>query len=336
MKNPLAWLIALTVALAVGMLISLCVGPVSISVRDVFRALFNPWASSTSDLTTIWKVRLPRIVLDGLIGMGLGTSGAALQGLFRNPLADPFLIGASSGAALGATLAIISGVGASIWGIGVLPASALVGAVASVLVVYQLAAVGGQTPMVSLVLAGTAVSSFLGAVVSLLMYISDDRMLVIYSWLLGSTSAPYWDDIAGMAPLVCLGVVLMWSQARGLDALGFGEESTTALGVNVKRLRQTVILSASMATAASVAACGIIGFVGLIAPHVARLLVGARHAVLIPASGLVGALLLLIADDLARVAVAPAELPLGVVTALFGAPFFLYILRTRQSSVSAW
>ena len=332
MKRSLVRLLILSVVLVIAAILSLGVGAVTISPGRILQLLLadrgNSWAST--EMTIIWELRLPRLLLACFVGAGLGTAGAGYQGLFRNPLADPFVIGASSGAALGATLAIVNGWQGSILGLACIPAASLIGSLGAVAIVYSVASVGRQIPILSLLLAGVAISSLLGAVVSLLMFLHEEKLMTIFGWLMGSLSGRGWATLWSTAPLILIGSSLLWLRSRALDALTFGEESAASLGLNLSRLRRTIVLSASLITAASVAGGGIIGFVGLIAPHMARSLVGARHAMVIPMSGVLGALLLLLADDFARTIVAPAELPVGVVTALLGSPFFLFLLKTRQ------
>lgn len=332
MKGPIFMLCLLTTVLVAVVLFSLGTGAVSIPAGRVVRILvLAPDAEqSETDVTIIWNLRLPRVLLAGLIGGGLGAAGAGYQGLFRNPLADPFVIGASSGAALGATLAIILGLSESVFGLGAVSAAALLGALLAVAAAYAIASIGGQVPIPSLLLAGVAVSSFLGASVSLLMFLNDEKLITIFHWLMGSLSGRGWQVLRTTAPLVLGGFLGLWVQSRALDSLAFGEETAASLGLRLGRFRFFVVVAASLATAASVAAAGVIGFVGLIAPHIARPLVGARHVLLIPASAIFGALLLVLADDLARTIAAPAELPVGVMTALLGGPFFLVILKTRR------
>ncbi len=315
--------------LASGLVGSLGLGSVRVTYDDVVGAFTESVPRSTA-ATIVRELRVPRILLAALVGWALGTAGAGFQGLFRNPLADPFVIGASSGAALGATLAIVLKWTGEWAGLSLVPISALGGALLTVSCVYLLASVGRQVPMVSLLLAGVAASSFVGALVSLLMFLRQEELVTIFGWILGSLSGRGWSELRSAAPLVLLGSTLLWLLARPLDALAFGEEAATALGLPLSRIRGLVVLAATLTTAAAVAASGIIGFVGLIAPHFARRLIGARHAYVVPASGLVGSLLLLVADDVARSVAAPVELPVGVVTALIGAPFFLVIVkRTR-------
>jgi len=315
--------------LSSGLVGSLWLGSVRVTGDDVVAAFTESVPSSTA-ATIVRELRIPRILLAALVGWALGTAGAGFQGLFRNPLADPFVIGASSGAALGATLAIVLEWTGEWGGLSLVPISALGGALLTVSCVYLLASVGRQVPMVSLLLAGVAASSFVGALVSLLMFLRQEELVTIFGWILGSLSGRGWSELRSAAPLILLGSTLLWSLARPLDALAFGEEAATALGLPLSRIRGLVVLAATLTTAAAVAASGIIGFVGLIAPHFARRLIGARHTYVVPASGLVGSLLLLVADDVARSVAAPVELPVGVVTALIGAPFFLLIVkRTR-------
>lgn len=332
MKRSVVWLAIFSIVLTITALLSLGVGAVTISPGRILQILTERGGNAvhSTELTIIWELRLPRVLLACFVGGGLGMAGAGYQGLFRNPLADPFVIGASSGAALGATLAIINGWQGYFLGLACIPAASLAGAVAAVGIVYSIATVGRQIPMVSLLLAGVALSSMLSAVVSLLMFLHEEQLMTIFGWLMGSLSGRGWATLWSTALLILIGSSILWMQSRALDALTFGEESAASLGLGISRLRATIVLSASLITAASVAGGGIIGFVGLIAPHMARSLVGARHAMVIPMSGILGALLLLLADDVSRTIIAPSELPVGVVTALMGSPFFLYLLKTRQ------
>jgi len=336
-KAPTITLGLLAAILVASAVLSLGVGAVSIPAGRVMQILVEPPVSGAgaTDVTIVWELRLPRLLLAGLIGGGLGAAGAGYQGLFRNPLADPFVIGASSGSALGATLAIVAGLQESVFGMGAVSAAALLGSLLAVAAAYGIASMGRQVSIPSLLLAGVAISSFIGALVSLLMFLNDEKLLTIFSWLMGSLSGRGWPVLWTTAPLVLAGGLTVWLQSRSLDSLTFGEETAASLGLRLGRFRVLVVVAASLATAAGVAAGGIIGFVGLVSPHVARLLVGARHVLLIPASGLLGALLLLLADDLARTISAPAELPVGVVTALLGSPFFLVLLKTHRRELGA-
>lgn len=329
---------ALLLLLLAGLLIVSCVfslgaGAVKIPVSDLWEILIGSESARRSDQALIvWKLRFPRVVLSVLVGAGLGAAGAGFQGLFRNPLADPFVIGASSGAALGGVLALVFGFGTTLLAYGAVSGAALTGALLAVTIVYAIASVGRDTPILSLLLAGVAVSNFLGAVVSLLMFLNNQQLVVLLGWLMGSTARSTWPVVSVTCVLVVLSTIVLWLCSRPLDALTFGEETAAGLGLRVSRFRATVVIAATVATASSVAACGIIGFVGLVAPHVARLMVGARHAVVIPASALSGSLLLLWADDMARTIMAPMELPVGVVTALVGSPFFIYLLIANRKT----
>ena len=264
--------------------------------------------AEATDATIVWDIRLGRVLLAALIGAGLAVSGTALQGLFRNPLADPFVIGASSGAALGATLAIVTG-------FGPVSLAAFVGALLAVAAAYSIAEIGGVVPVTALLLAGAALNTFLSAIVSLVMLFNEQSAYAVLNWLLGGLSGRSWVQLWASLPYMVLGLGILWVLARPLDALAFGDETARSLGLPLGRTRGVIVAAASLTTAAAVAAGGTIGFVGLIAPHAARLLVGANHARLIPASALLGALLLLLADDVARTALAPLELPAGVLTA---------------------
>ena len=331
------YILVLLGLLAVALVASLTVGAVSLPLQRVLLLLLHPTAPGVDaiEATIVWDMRFGRVLLAALIGAGLAGAGAALQGLFRNPLADPFVVGASSGAALGATLAISAGLPWGAAGFGPVPLAAFVGAILAVALVYSIAEMGGVTPVIALLLAGAALSTFLGAIVSLLVLLHDQNLYAVFSWLLGGLSGRSWPHLWASMPYMVMGLGALWLLARPLYALAFGDETAQSLGLPLPWARGAIVIAASLATAAAVAAAGTIGFVGLIAPHAARLLVGASHARLIPASALLGALLLLLADDVARTALAPLELPVGIVTAMLGGPFFLYLLKTRQRQLGA-
>lgn len=332
--NYFAALLGLSGLLLVTLVASLGLGAVSLTPGQVLEVLATrtPWGGSVEkvNVTIVWDLRLARALLAALIGAGLAAAGAAFQGLFRNPLADPFIVGASGGAALGATLAITAGLRWSGAGFGPVPLAAFAGAILAVFVVYLVAETGGHAPAVALLLAGAALSTVLSAAVSLLMLLNDRALHEVFTWLLGGLGGRSWSHLKASTPYLLVGLSVLWLLARPLDALASGEETAQSLGLSLPHARGAIVAAASLTTAAAVAVGGIIGFVGLIAPHAARLLFGADHHRLIPASALLGALLLLLADDLARTVVAPVELPVGIVTALLGGPFFLYLLKTRQ------
>ncbi len=285
---------------------------------------------STSDNAIVWNFRLARVLLVLMVGASLGMAGSAFQGLFRNPLADPFVIGASSGAALGATIAIYLGSGLTFGGFSPVALAAFVGSLITVALVYLIAGQGHITPVIALLLTGAALSSFFSAAVSFLMTLNDETLNVTFFWLLGGFAGRSWPQLQAVFLYMIVGWGLLVSLHRPLDLLGFGEGTAQGMGLNVGRARLMIVAGASLLTAAAVASSGIIGFVGLIAPHAARLLFGPTHLRLLIASALLGALLLILADDVARLLLAPTEIPIGVLTALLGAPFFLYLLRTRR------
>ncbi|MCA9039501.1 MAG: iron ABC transporter permease [Planctomycetaceae bacterium] len=316
-------------------LISLGVGDVYISPAEVLAALTGGEQVDDSTKTIIINLRMPRILLALIVGAGLGTAGAGYQGMFRNPLADPFVIGASSGAAFGAAIAIVLMWGETPFGWGAVPVSAMAGALLAVGLVYGIASVGGRVPTVSLLLAGIAVSSIFSSMVALMMYLNEEQLARITGWLMGSFARANWDIFWPAAAIIVCCMLTLWYFSRGLDVLTFGEESAAALGFQMNQIRFIVIMLATLMTATSVAAGGIIGFIGLLAPHGARMLFGARHARVIPGSAFIGGALLLLADDVSRSIMDSRELPVGVICALMGSPFFLYLLKTRQYSLDA-
>ncbi|GAB4504944.1 MAG: iron ABC transporter permease [Anaerolineales bacterium] len=318
--------LGLTALLLALSLLSLGMGAVSISPSDTLAALSgNPVKQSHASI--LWDFRLARVLLVILCGSALASAGAAFQGLFRNPLADPYIVGASGGAALGATLAVVFDRTVPIGIAGFL------GALAAVMVVYAIAEASHFGSVVSLLLAGAAMSTMLSAIVSLLLILSDEVLHEIFAWLMGGFSGRSWSHLTQAAVPALLGLAITLPMSRALDALSAGESSAEALGLDLRRARLLIVVGASLSTAAAVSASGIIGFIGLIAPHLARRLVGASHAVVLPASMLLGSILLLVADDLARTIAAPLEMPVGIFTALLGGPFFLFLLRRGQKEL---
>ncbi len=325
-------ILILTGVLLASLILSLGVGAVFISPERVVKVLANPAnpGLDPADIAIVRDLRLARILLATLVGAGLSTAGAAFQALFRNPLADPFIIGASSGAALGATLAISLGLTWSMAGFGPIPLAAFLGALLAVLVVYIIAGGSGKATVIGMLLAGAALSTVLSSAVSMLMLIRDENMHEIFAWLMGGFSGRSWPHLWSSAPYLVIGMAALWLLSRPLDALACGDETAQTIGLSISKVRGVVVVAASLVTAAAVASGGVIGFVGLVSPHIARLLFGATHRRLIPASALIGALLTLLADDLARTLLAPVELPVGIITSLLGGIFFLYLLKTRQ------
>jgi iron complex transport system permease protein len=314
---------------------SLGVGAVFLPPGRVLAVLLHPsgLGVNSTDMAIVHDLRLARVLLAALIGAGLAAAGAAFQGLFRNPLADPYVVGASGGAALGASLAIVFGLTWRFAGFGPVPMAAFAGALLAVFIVYFIAEVGGRASAIELLLAGAALSTLLAAITSLLMMVRDTSLHEVFTWMMGGLSGRSWPYLSNSGPYMLIGLAALWLMARPLDALAHGEETAESLGLPMGPARGVLVAAASLTTAAAVAAGGIIGFVGLIAPHAARLLFGAAHHRLIPASALIGALLLVLADDLARTILAPIELPVGIVTSLLGGSFFLYLLKTRQQEL---
>ncbi len=334
LRYPLV-LALLVAALAVVFLAGLAVGAVSLSPRELFGAfgtLFGGGERSAS-ATIVIDLRLARGILAVCVGAALGVSGAAFQGFFRNPLADPYVIGASSGAAFGAALAIAVGIG-NIGPVSGISAAAFLGALGAVSLAFAVSRFGGRTPSAAaLLLAGTALSALFSAALSLVIAVRDKELHRVYYWLLGGFAGTGWKDIAAALPVMAVGCGLVLVAARPLDLLSFGEESAEGMGLDVRKARIVIAAGASLAAAAAVAASGIIGFVGLVAPHVVRILIGPSHRRLIPASALAGALLVSLSDTVARTVAAPLELPIGVVTSLIGAPFFLYLIARGGRSL---
>ena len=284
----------------------------------------------TRDRVILWDIRLPRLILGALVGAALAVSGAVLQGLFRNPLADPGVVGVTAGAGLGAVLAILLG-GAWFAGPWLVPLAAFAGGWITTLALYRVATRNGQTSIATLLLAGIGVAALAGAGTGLVLFVADDAQLRdITFWGLGSLAGATWGKLAVAGPIIAAALVTAPALARGLDALALGEAAALHLGIRTERLKSVAILIAAAATGAAVAVSGGIAFVGIVAPHLLRLTIGPGHRALLPAAALLGATLLLLADLVARTVVAPAELPIGIVTALVGAPVFLWLLLGRR------
>ena len=287
---------------------------------------------SESEWAIVWKIRMPRVVLGGVVGGMLSIAGASYQGVFRNPLVDPYLLGAAAGAGLGATLALTVGRGVtSSWAVDPVPTAAFVVAVASVMVTYTVgAAFGGDRTGVTLVLAGVAVVSFTSAVQTFLLQRNLEVFREVFRWITGSLANATWGDVRLVFPYAVVSVVVLLIHRRHLDLFRVGGDEAATLGMSVARTRLTIVIAATLGTAAVVSVSGLIGFVGLIVPHVVRLLAGAGHRRLLPLSLMGGAAFLILADIPGRMLSNPAETPIGVVTAFIGAPFFIYLLRTKR------
>ena len=286
------------------------------------------WSASWDII--LWELRLPRIVLAGIVGGALAMSGATYQGLFRNPLADPFLIGVASGAGLGATIILVSGAPTVFLGVSLLPLAAFSGAILAVTVAYVIARQSEGLPLTTLILAGVAIASLAGAATSLLMIRSDPDLRPILSWLLGGFISAQWKHSLLLLPYLIPSLLLIMAYGRILNVLQLDEEQARQVGVNVERTKIVLIVAATLSTAAAVSFSGLIGFVGLIGPHAVRLVWGSDYRSLLPMAAIVGAAFLILADLVARTVASPAEMPVGIVTAFCGAPFFLYLLRRRK------
>jgi iron complex transport system permease protein len=332
-RTSVPWIVVGVATLGVCAFVAVLVGPVHVPPGSVLGWLVDrlPVVHVDSgldarDATIVGQLRLPRVVLGGLVGAMLSISGASYQAVFRNPLADPYLLGAAAGAGLGATIVVISGtaVGHSV----ILPLAAFAGAIGGVALAYALgrSALGGRTTT-SLVLAGVAVASFLTAVQTYVQQRNTSTLRQVYSWILGRLVTTGWSDVVLILPYVLVATGILFAARRLLDLISVGDVEAESLGLHTARLRAVVVIAASLGTAAAVATAGLIGFVGLIVPHAVRLVAGPGYRRVIPLSFLFGASFMIVADLIARTIVAPAELPIGVITAFVGAPFFIVVLR---------
>jgi cobalamin transport system permease protein len=331
---PLAVALA---GLAGAALVAVLVGPVRLAPAAVLAELAGrlPGVHIRSGLTRqeaaiLWELRLPRVVLGGLVGAMLAMAGAAYQGVFRNPLADPYLLGAAAGAGLGATLAIAYGPDTSGWPVDLLPIAAFAGAVGGVAAAYALGRSGGTRTATTLILSGVAVAAFLTAIQTYVQQRQSETLREVYGWILGRLTTAGWREVALVLPYALVSTVAIVAHRRLLDVLAVGDDEASSLGLKASQVRLVVVGAATLATAAAVAVSGLIGFVGIIVPHTVRLVAGTSYRRLLPLSLVGGAAFLILADLVARTVTAPAELPIGVVTAFFGAPFFALVLRTAR------
>jgi iron complex transport system permease protein len=313
-------------ALALGLLVGaagLEIGPITLALLDALPFVEIDHGLTAVEQSVLFEIRFPRVVLGGLVGAVLSLAGAAYQGVFRNPLADPFLLGVAAGSGLGATIALAT-TGSS----ALLAPFAFVGGLGAVALTYLLGrSVGGRTAT-SLILAGVAVAAFATAVQTYILQRNVENLREVYSWLLGRLTTVGWGEVLQLLPYALTAGVVLVGSRRLLDVLSVGDEEAMSLGIKVNRVRWIVVIAATLATAAAVSVSGLIGFVGIIVPHTVRLLFGWSYRVIIPLSILFGAAFLMVGDVAARTLISPAELPIGVVTAFFGAPFFVLVLRT--------
>lgn len=334
-----AWFVGGAVLVMVAVALGASIGPagpdwwrVPLELLDRLPLITIDSGVTDGEWAIVWKVRMPRVVLAGLVGGMLSIAGAAYQGVFRNPLVDPYLLGAAAGAGLGATIALTFGRSlTSGWAIDPVPAVAFLFAVGTVLVTYTVgASFGGTRSGVTLVLAGVAVVSFTSALQAFVLQRNLEVIREVTRWILGSLSRASWGDVRLVTPYVVLSTVVLLLHRRHLDVFRVGDDEAATLGVSVARTRLTIVVAATLGTAAVVSVSGLIGFVGLVVPHVVRLVAGAGHRRLLPLSMMGGAAFLILADVPGRMLTRPAETPIGIVTAFVGAPFFLYLLRTRR------
>jgi len=325
------WLAAGSAAVAVAVVTGVCFGTVALPAGEVVRELL--WFDSAltdTQRTVLWQIRLPRVVLGLLVGSTLAVSGASYQGTFRNPLADPYLLGAASGAGLGVTFVIVNLAEGSRTPLGA-PAAAFLGALVAVGLTYLLGMAGtARGSTASLILAGVAVSTFLTAVQTYVQQRNQDTIREVYNWILGRLTTAGWREVLLILPYAAVSWTVLLVHRRSLDVLAVGDDEASSLGLHARRTRLAVVIAASLGTAAAVSVSGLIAFVGIIVPHTVRLLVGGSYRVIVPLSILFGGAFLVLTDLIARTVASPAEIPIGVVTAFLGAPFFVLVLRASK------
>jgi len=340
------YVLLLILALILVVIVSLNVGYAQIPFPDVLNILgkqipfLNSFANtsgvSSGDIAIVLQIRLPRIIAGVVVGAALAAAGVLYQGVFKNPMADSYVLGVSAGAAVGATFSILFGLSFAIFGFRLVQVAAFLGALLAMFLVYNISRVGSRVPVTTLLLCGIAVNFFLFAVVGLMEVIAGDELHAIVFWLIGGFSNVLWKDIWAMLPFIIFGIVIAYFYARDLNLLALGEDTAQHLGVNVERAKLVLLVLASLITGAAVSVGGLIGFVGLMIPHVTRQVIGPDHRILLPTSTIIGAIFLVICDDIARVVASPfastLELPVGIITMLFGAPFFILLFRRKKQS----
>ncbi|RCX20110.1 iron complex transport system permease protein [Anaerobacterium chartisolvens] len=331
------------VVLAALIIFSAATGAANISFIKAMRIMLHsiPLAGGlipSGDIDTAYSmivlnIRLPRIILSALVGAGLSVVGAVLQGMFKNPMADPYVLGISSGASLGASIAIALGLEYAFLGVGIITVFAFIGSVLTMICVYSIARVEGRVPSTTLLLAGIAFGFMLSSLVSIMMIFNRKQVERIVFWIMGSVSAASWNQVAILFPIVFAGIVVITAFARDLNIMSTGEEAAKSLGVEVEGVKKCLLLVCSVIVAACVSVSGIIGFVGLIIPHAVRLVTGSDHRGLLPLSAVVGAGFMVACDTIARNAVPPVEIPVGAITSIFGAPYFIHLLYKNKKKV---
>ncbi|MFW5998785.1 MAG: FecCD family ABC transporter permease [Bacillota bacterium] len=331
-KSFIVFFVVILIMLLV-FLISISIGSTYIPVSKIFRILFSRNTELKSLEVIIKKIRLPRIILSFLVGSGLAVSGVIFQGVIRNPMVDPYIVGISAGAGTGVTIAVIFGLNWSIFGIGTLPLMAFLGAIFTVLIVYHLARVKNKLPVMTFLLAGVAMGFVLNAVQSFLMVLGADNLHKIVYWLMGSVASGGWQEVKMILPYYLAGIIPIIFYLKDLNIILLGEESAQYLGVEVEKVKKRLIVSATLVTASVVAVSGSIGFIGLIVPHISRMLIGPDNRKLFPLAFFIGGIFLLISDNIARTLLAPLEIPVGIITALAGGPYFIYLLRKKKNEI---
>ena len=340
------YLLILLVAFGIVFVLSLNLGYAPIPFRDILIILAKqvPILENLVDSSGITQtaeviltqIRLPRVICGALVGAALAAAGVTYQGIFRNPMADPYVIGASTGASVGSALVLVLGVGISVLGVNTLQIFAFVGSLTTVLLVYTISRVGSRVPVTTLLLTGIAISLFQNAIVTYMKTIASDQILHgLTFWLIGSLApTENWDKAWAILPFILVGTAVAYLYSRDLNILALGEDQAQHLGVEIEKVKRILLVSGALMTAAAVSISGLIGFVGLIIPHLTRVLIGPDHRVLLPTSVVVGASFLMICDALSRVIMGSGEAPVGVITALSGAPFFIYLLRRKRKGYS--
>ena len=336
-------LFILAVILLVTMVFSVSVGSADLSFVDSLKLVVAkiPFFGRFVDVTQfgskygviVCQVRMPRVMMSALVGAALSVVGAAFQGIFRNPLADPHILGVSSGAAFGATIAMLTGVTASFMGLGAVGAFAFVGALFTVFIVYHVSKISGEISVTGMLLTGTAIITLLSSLISLLMTFHNDRIEKVYMWTMGSFSAATWGKIRFLSIFVFAGVAVLFLYAGKLNIILMGDDEAKCLGIDVDRIRRRIILAASLLVGAAVAVSGIIGFVGLIIPHCIRLISGSDNKRLMPYSFFLGAIFVTLCDTVARTVAAPTEIPVVIITSMFGAPYFIFLVLKRRRRI---
>ena len=336
-------LLALVIVLIFSIAFFSAIGTADINPMDSFRVIGSkiPIIKNYVDIghikssheTIIWSIRLPRILLGVLVGASLSMAGAAFQGMFKNPMADPYVMGISSGAALGATIGIVFQVNINFFNMSSISIFAFIGAIIAVLLVYNIARVKNKIPITTLLLSGIAVGQFLTAIMSVLMVLYSKDMSKIIYWTMGGLAGKGWEPLMGISIPTILSMGLMLLFARDLNIMLTGEESAQSLGVDVEKTKVYILILGTFMTSMVVSVSGIIGFVGLIIPHMVRIIIGPDHRILLPASALAGGIFIIITDTIARTIISPIEIPVGIITALFGGPFFIYLLKASKKQI---